>query len=76
MLDDVFEKLLSETKAGKWISLQRLCEILQDSFGEKSEAKQMMDFLEKYLIEVDNDRCLFRLNDWAYKLFENLYGSS
>jgi hypothetical protein len=75
MLEDVIEKLLSETKASKWISLQKLHEILQDCFPEKSDADEVMEFLEKYLIEVDSDRNFIRLNDWAYMLFENLNDS-
>ena len=71
MLDDVIEKLLSETKAGKWMSLQKLHEILQYYFPEKSKAEKVMEFLEKHLIEVDSDQYLVRLNDWAYKLFES-----
>jgi hypothetical protein len=71
MIDDIIEKLLSETKAGAWISLQKLHEILQGYFKEKSEADEVMDFLEKYLIEVDSEQYLVRLNDWAYKLFES-----
>jgi hypothetical protein len=75
MLDDVIEKLISETKANKWISLQKLNEILQDFFQEKSEAKEVIEFLEKYFIEVDSDRYHVRLNDWAIKLFEKPLGA-
>ena len=70
MLDDVFIKILSETKASKWMSMPKLREILHDYFQEKAKAEQVMDFLEKYFIDVNNDKSLVRLNDLANKLFE------
>ena len=70
MLDDVFVKILSETKASKWMSMPKLREILHDYLQEKAKAEQVMDFLEKYFIDVNNDKSLVRLNDWANKLFE------
>ena len=70
MLDDVFSKILSETKASKWMGMPKLRGILQDHFQEKAKAEQVMDFLEKYFIDVNNDKSLVRLNDWASKLFE------
>ena len=70
MLDDIFVKILSETKASKWMSMPKLREILHDYLQEKAEDEQVMDFLEKYFIDVNNDKSLVRLNDWAHKLFE------
>ena len=73
MFDEVFIKILSETKEGTWISITKLYEILHDYFPEKNNAEQVMDFLKKYFIDINNDRNLVRLNDWATRLFENLH---
>ncbi len=70
MLDDVFIKILSETKASKWMSMPKLRGILHDYLQEKAKAELVMDFLEKYFIDVNNDKSLVRLNDLANKLFE------
>jgi hypothetical protein len=74
MLDDVCVKLLSETKTSGWMSLSEFHGILQNCLRDDVEVERVMDFLKKYLVDVDVGRNVFRLSNWACELFKDRCG--
>ena len=70
MTDEFFEQLCSKMITEEWISVNELDEIIRRRGLGKEEMKDLLVFLKKYFIQVDESTQKARLNPWARRLFE------
>lgn len=65
----VSEHLCSKVDNAEWIDLDELAEIIKRSDLSQQELEDVLEFLRKYFIEVDEGRRRARLKPWARSLF-------
>ena len=70
LIDEVLEYLCSKMSAKGWVELDEVTEIMQRQGLTKSEAENILKFLKKYFIEVEESRQKVKLNTWTCDLFE------
>jgi len=70
MIDDLLLYLSSKKAAEEWTSLEELSEIIKKHGIHPKDTEEVLSFLKKYFLEVDENRQKARLNSWAHNLFE------
>jgi len=70
MIDDLLLYLSSKKATEEWTSLEELSEIMKRHGIHPEGTEQVMSFLKKYFLEVDENEQRARLNSWAHNLCE------
>lgn len=67
-IDEVCNYLFSKMVVGEWTSLDDLSELVGRHGLNRKEAEDVLNFLKKYFLEVDESEQKARLNSWTYDL--------
>ena len=70
MLDEIWEHLLSREMGEGWTSLDQLERMAKSLRLDEKEAREVLDFLKKYFLEVDEKSKKARLSSWSQNLFK------
>jgi len=69
-IDEACKYLYSKMMIGEWTRLDELSEIVERYGLSRKEGEDVLGFLRKYFLEVDESDQKARLNSWAYNLYK------
>jgi len=70
LLDVLCEQLSLRMASGQWISVAELSELVRGCCRDESHVGDVLGFLKKYFLDVDEEKARVRLSSWAQSLFQ------
>ncbi len=70
MIDDLCEHLSTRMTSEEWIDMSELYMLMKNQSLKPAEVEDVMGFLKKYFLEIDEIGQKARLNPWMHNLFK------